>query len=936
MYTPFRKRLLSLAILHGIGSIILTTTAASVASVDKETTSKPANLAQTSDLQFQLINLKNAIVESPHNADLRYQLGALALRLGDAQGAEKELRRAIDLGRSDYGTRLKLGEAWLAAGDFSSIFADAELALPRTAADKAGLSSLKGQVRLAEKSYSQAMEHFESALAEVADYAPALEGVVEVYLAEKELGAAELALVRAEQASSSSDPQVLRLKGDLAMAHNRFEAAEAAYQEAARTHGADLRLLRGVAAAQMNQGRFADAEAALEQVLRVNPSDGAATLMLAMTAYERENYSAALEKAEQLLGASQENPAPLFIAGAAAYFLGQPQQAQEHLGRYTVARPDDQAARRLLAAALLETNAPHDALKVLEPLAQQQEPDFELLTMLGVAAALSGRAADSTDFLKQALQLQPDNDALRAQVAAIQLDGGDRAEAIATMRKLVENGQEPALRRRLGLELVAQGDYREGLALIKDQSTPEGAGSAKALALEALILMRTGDLQNAAQLLNTAAEASPFDADVVAAQAELDLMRGSVEAARQRLQDLVSRSPGNVDAEVNLARVESRISGRQAAAVERLQTLVDRSPDVLTPRLVLAEVLLEMEQWREAEDVLLKAPEPDLAPVVEALAQVDLRAGRSGRAIQRLVEVVEQAPGSVSTRLALVRAFLQVGQTAAAADQIAEAARLAPNSQEVKLLRAQMTLRDLGASREKLVSAGEDIVALQAQASNDPRVVQLAGLWAIRDGKTEQGLALLRAAQTALGSGDATLLLADTLRALGKGAESSALLERWLAAHPNDIATRIRRAGQAYSVGDYSTAADDLRTVLENGAEVSDGHALLAIALARTGRVGDAAAAANRAEAERPDSARTHQALGLVQLRSGDPQRATRALERAFELAPGSSDIALDLAEAKKAAGQYQEATMLAEQVLNSGKVSEADLARARAISVRE
>jgi tetratricopeptide (TPR) repeat protein len=389
-----------------------------------------------------------------------------------------------------------------------------------------------------------------------------------------------------------------------------------------------------------------------------------------------------------------------------------------------------------------------------------------------------------------------------------------------------------------------------------------------------------------------------------------------------------------VEPALSLARIEAGLR-REPQALERLEDLVRADPERLEPRLALAALLTSAGQWGRAEEVLLAAPDPAQPAVVRGLAELDVRRARPFSAVQRLEQALERAPGLVPTRLALADAYLRVGHAAGALEEIDESARMAPNSPNVKLLRARATLVDVSASEQRLRVAGQDIADLQQQSPQDARVAQLAGLWAIRIGKTDAGIALVRKARKALADSDATLMLADTLSAVGRGEQALIMLESWLTAHPNDTAARVRRAGHAFFSGDFLLAAEDLRIALEEGAEINDGGGMLALALARSGQWPDAESAAMRTLEQTPDSPRALQAMGLVQLHRGEPDRALRSLARALESTPQSNALALDTAEAMIAAGQAGEARPLIERVLADTRATETDLTRARALDGR-
>src|SRR3954454_21043191 len=68
---------------------------------------------QQGDVRAAIIQLRNAVQADPENLDARLALGQLYLRIGEADSAEKELRRVYSA-RPDDATELLLGQALLA------------------------------------------------------------------------------------------------------------------------------------------------------------------------------------------------------------------------------------------------------------------------------------------------------------------------------------------------------------------------------------------------------------------------------------------------------------------------------------------------------------------------------------------------------------------------------------------------------------------------------------------------------------------------------------------------------------------------------------------------------------------------------------------------------------------------------------------------------
>ena len=73
------------------------------------------------DLPVAQINLKNALKENPNSSEARLMLGYLYLDVGNAPSAEKELRRASELGEADEAVIPSLARALLQQNKFQQV-----------------------------------------------------------------------------------------------------------------------------------------------------------------------------------------------------------------------------------------------------------------------------------------------------------------------------------------------------------------------------------------------------------------------------------------------------------------------------------------------------------------------------------------------------------------------------------------------------------------------------------------------------------------------------------------------------------------------------------------------------------------------------------------------------------------------------------------------
>jgi putative PEP-CTERM system TPR-repeat lipoprotein len=908
MRKPFRKSLLSLAIAHALGIGI--GWPATALATDTQQPSAAA-FAPNRDLQQELIELKNAVLARPDDADLRYRLGITYLRAGDGAAAEKELLRARDLGRDDFDLLTKLAEAWLAQGKYQDVIIDPGLKQALGTDDEPAVQALYGRAELGRGSPTPAREAFERALALKPDHPAALLGLGRVELTESHLGAVELLLARLEQAEHPDLAMTNELRGDLEMARGNFERAEAAYRAGLAAAPGRTDLLRDAAFAMLSRGELAEADAELTKVLRMAPNDGNASMMLAMAAFEQDDYERARRLAEGFASAPEGPPLPLYIAGASAYFLGDVEQAREYLSRYVAREPEDAAGRRVYAATLIKLKQGAEAYDLLEPLAAGAEGDIGLLQLLGTAASMAGDTTGGVGYLEKALSAAPDDKRIEIELVMARLTAGDREQGLADLQRLAQDPDVTGAREALLEERLRYGEYDQALALLDEVDADAGAAGAQSEVMRAKALLGQGQRQEAQAVLERILQNEPAHYQASVLMVELLLSRGEAQAALGHAERVAAAYPGELGPQIMLALAE-RAAKRDDAATQRLNALLRQHPDSVALAATLADIYLGQQQWDKAKDVLDNAPNQESPHILLAYGRYWLDVGNPGEAVATLRHAVERAPADVRTRLLLAKALRETGDRDAATQEIENLAEIAPADPGVRRERTLLAITDLAATPERLEQAVNEIAAMQQNVS--PTGVELSGYLALRQGATGRGLELLRQAHEASRTTDTLLTYADSLWAVGQRPAAVEALDFWIEVRPRDARALIRRGAYRLAMADFAAAASDLELARSLGTQGAHVDPMLAYALVMSGNVDAAAPIAEQAYRLAPEDTTAMQAMGLVRLKQGDARGASETLKAAIEASaplPPAAGLRLDYAEALLAVGDSAAARAL-------------------------
>src|SRR5262249_50705338 len=97
--------------------------------------------------------------------------------------------------------------------------------------------------------------------------------------------------------------------------------------------------------------------------------------------------------------------------------------------------PDDQETAALLAAYLNEAGRPQKARALLEPYLGRGDVDLDVLTAEGIALAQMGRPGEARAAFERIRLLDPGNAVALVNIATVQLRGGDRDGARASLEQ---------------------------------------------------------------------------------------------------------------------------------------------------------------------------------------------------------------------------------------------------------------------------------------------------------------------------------------------------------------------------------------------------------------------------------------------------------------------------------------------------------------------
>jgi tetratricopeptide (TPR) repeat protein len=541
---------------------------------------------QAEVLRARIKAAKSAGASKAAQARLHVELGLLETQLGDTEGAERTLQRALELVPEDPRALAELARLRQSDADWDGYAAarerEAEVAespaaaatalvdaarvhLERRKDDAAAKRALEAIAllgslsrRLLDDTTADRLAHQELGL--TGEHAPSPSRRAELHAG---LGAAASRRGEREEAARAfreaigaqpGYPPAIQGLADLAAQSGAWDEVEALLRDAAARDGVPPQVAaqfhRRLADAAEKQGRLDDAYAALLEADRILPGDLTTRLSLGENRYRAHRY----REAAQYLGAIGEHPdaerlpeeaAEAVYHGALAEFkLRRPERAMPLLESAVRIHPGHVAALGLLAERALESGDLARGLELLELQAgATREPAERAVRFERVADALLSELNDTTraaTAYDQAVHAAGEtaSTALLDKALNLQRAGGRLEAAAVTAQRLLARDGTPAERARR---------LREAAAL--DAALGNGAPAREklqaALELDPLehetlaglsaLLVQEGKDEEAAQLLTRALPLlPPPPSSLRAARAALWMRLGE---CRERLRD---------------------------------------------------------------------------------------------------------------------------------------------------------------------------------------------------------------------------------------------------------------------------------------------------------------------------------------------------------------------------------------------------------------
>ncbi len=440
-------------------------------------------------------------------------------------------------------------------------------------------------------------------------------------------------------------------RGLEALSLGQLEAAEAAFQEAARIQPDNAAIQYQLGEVSVRRGKPGEAIARFRRAIELQPSEPQSYLRLAVLQAQLQRFHDAGETVNALLRSRPDYPDAHFLLGRLAEEQGDYALAEEHLRQYLRLNPENLKGVGELGVVLLAQERYQEAENLLQQVLAQEPGSGLAHYNLGLIYNRQGENQKARTHLEVAVRLLPEDAGAYYQLGTALARLGELPEAETALRKALElSADNLEAHYALGTLLSRMGRMEEAAALLAEHERRSGVAleerqrsrRVSAYHLDVKQLLEQNRLEEAGAKLD----------DILLLDPANDLAlyrRGQILFLRRSFPE----SLANVQAAIQRKDVEPAYHLLEAMCWERLGQDANAA--------AAYERVLGLSEYADAH---------------AALGQLELRRGNTQRSLAHFRQAVALEPEDPDLRLMLAEVLERTGDRDGARKQRTEAEAL--------------------------------------------------------------------------------------------------------------------------------------------------------------------------------------------------------------------------------------------------------------------
>lgn len=799
-----------------------------------------------------IIELKNAIQRHPRDPYLRAELASTFLKIGDAESAEIEARKARELGFDATKADMLIAEALVNQSEYSAAYTLLEsfgdLAQIK---DEQKRQLLMARTKLFVGDAQMATEHLQRA--DQGDAAVQVTNAQLIAMA----GDTERAIDVLQQVLElhPSNAAAWSLLGDIRRFQGNTTDALSAYDKSIELGLNTLNDRWQRALLNLREGNFDAAKPDITVLRGRNKEQPQAAFLEGVVQIQKGDYA----NAQALLQTAQ-GKAPNFLPAAyylavTHYKLGEYNLAEQYLSQYTTARPDDITGRELRALNLWELGDVDEAVEQAQAIRERDSLNPFALELLSMHALHQGDAKAAVGSLEKlrSSNLQA-GDAIDLRLGLSYLSAGQEKQGVDALEQLAAKGGAFAARADEILILKAIRDNRlqQALEMAREMQTKH-PDLARPFTLAGTAMSAMGDDAGAVAAFEKAWALEHGDAVTGRSLARIHVKRGDIERAIELYREIIQTHPESTITRLELAGT-LKIIGDQEGFTHELNEATRENPSDPRPWLLLLQQDINTNNVAAALQRINQIPEPvkQTSAFLETAATAHLKGGDPRVAAQAFSRLVTDFPDNPQFRLQFAQALSASGEGSRAYSTLESAAQRFPGHVNLNVALASVEL-----STGKLDRVQERIAMIEHSGQNPLAVAVMSGRLAVARGDIPKAAASMEEAYRLSPSMTTAFPLVSAYSAVGRIDDAMKLAHQWAEKEPDNLPLLLILADLYSKRDDNQQAAKTYRRVLT----IQPKHPL----------------------------ANNNLAWALL---NSDPAAALQHAERAYQAAPQSSAIA--------------------------------------------
>lgn len=869
-------------------------------------------LQKKGDTKGASIELKNALQLAPNNAEARYLLGRIHFSGGDLLNAEKELKKARELGFKAGDLDTLYARTLLLLNQPQRVLDEVSTDLAATPETHAAILALRARARFMLKETAAAEKDLEEADTLFPAHAETL--TTRAYLAFTQ-GRAEEALALTSEALAKADQRadLWLMKGNVLQTLKRDGEALQDYAKVLALEPGNVPARLARAQLQLQTSALDKAEADLKELRKHAPGNPVGRYLEALLDFRQGRLPDAYGKLQEVLRSAPNALQANLLAGVVSLSLGKREEAINHLNKVLQFDPQHVVARKLMAAALADVGSLDEAKKILDAF-QKTGNDASLNLLQGNIALRQGRYTEARKYLESVPEEAQHNAKYFSDLALSRSGSGDEAGAVQALAKAADLDTTSTRPEALLVVSHLRAKHFDAAKEVVDKLEKEHPNDPLIPNLRGGIHIAMKDRAQARASFSKALQIQPGYFPAAINLAQMDIQDNNLKSARSRFEELLKHAPKESRAWLALAGLDA-IQKNEAGYLKNLEQAKRADAGNAQAHQTLTRYWLAKRDAAKALAEAREGLEATKRPEFNELIGLALNLqGDKVNALAAFKRWAEASPKNPVAHFRLAQAHIAMKESDAALKALDNALTLRPDFPEAKVSKA-LVLGQMG-------RADEAIKLARALQTGSPKAgagyLAEAEILLANKKPLDAAKLYIKAAQIT-GQGQILARAYQAYAMAGQAGEGEKQFELWLKAHPDDAPIRHQLAGTLLAAKHLQESADHYRFLVRANPNDLVAYNNLAWILSEL-KNPEAIAIAEQANKLSPDNAATLDTLGWILVNAGQEQRGLDFLKKAVAKAPEALEIRWHLASGLAKAGDRTKARKELEKLLERGQ----------------